>query len=68
MVVYLDKKEEVDGLLAKTTSRDDKWRVRVHSAIRSGTSASKVLPLPPLWTSTLLLQGVNPYLWTVCSS
>jgi hypothetical protein len=68
MVVYLDKKEEVDGTACKDDSRDGKWRVRVHSAIRSGTSASKVLPLPPLWTSTLSLQGAIPYLWTVCSS
>jgi hypothetical protein len=34
----------------------------------SGTSASKMLPLPPLWTFALSLQSADSYLWTVCPS
>lgn len=74
IVVYLDNscvlgQEGGGGQTAcKDDSRDGKWRVCIHSAIRSGTSASKMLPLPPLCTSILSLQGANSYLWILCTS
>jgi len=44
MVVYLDKKEEVDRPLAKVMVQMANSRVCIHSAIYSGTSAGKMLP------------------------
>jgi len=66
VAVYLDKKEEVDRLLMKMAV--EMANGELYSAVRSGTSARKMLPLLRLWTFTLPLQGTSSYLWIVCPS
>jgi hypothetical protein len=68
LVVYLDAKEEVDRLLAKMTVTMANGECAYTRPFVLGRQPGKVLPLPPLWPSTLPVSSASSDLWTVCSS